>query len=173
MTLVTITKQDFESLNDERLGWVCMEPTFLQIRGKDIAVKTEVVTGLTEGQQALCMFRVMYDHAKNSVSEYYAWVSYLLGSSGYWPSVMGGLRFFGDEPMTRLLDETKKVLEARNQRQGVEFDEATFKDLEQDHELKTTFSLLFERFVQIAPDSHKKISTYIRTNPQEYVIIAS
>jgi len=173
MTLVKVKKHDFETLNDERLGWVCMEPTFLQIRGKDISVKTKVVAGLTKGQQALCMFRVFYDHAKNSVSEYYAWVSYLLGSSGYWSGVMGGLRYFGDAPMSRLLEETKEILEARKQRLGVEFDEASFKDLEQDDELLNTFNLLFDRFLHIAPNSLKQISTYIRSNPQLYVSIES
>ncbi|WP_098745840.1 hypothetical protein [Paenibacillus sp. EZ-K15] len=71
MTLAAVKKQDFDSLNDERLGWACMEPTFLEIRGKDMSVKAQVISQLTKGKQVLCMFRVLYDHAKNSVSEYY------------------------------------------------------------------------------------------------------
>jgi hypothetical protein len=39
MTLVAMKKQEFDSLDDERLGRACMEPTFLQIRGKDMSVK--------------------------------------------------------------------------------------------------------------------------------------
>lgn len=171
MTLVTVKKQDFDSLDDERLGWACMEPTFLQIRGKDMTVKTQVISQLTKGQQALCMFRVLYDHAKNSVSEYYAWISYLLDKPGYWSGVTDGLRFFGDTSMIRLLEKTKEVLEARNHKMGVLWSEATFKDLDHDNELLTAVSLLFERFQEIALDSLKQISMYIRSNPQDFVEI--
>ncbi|WP_240418738.1 hypothetical protein [Paenibacillus periandrae] len=173
MTLAAVKKQDFDSLDDERLGWVCMEPTFLQIRGKDMSVKTQVIAQLTKGQQALCMFRVLYDHAKNSVIEYYAWISYLLDKPGYWSSVNEGLRFFGDTSMIRLLEETQEVLEARNHKLGVQWSEATFKDLDHDNELLNAVSLLFERFHEIALDSLKQIRTYIRSNPQHFVEIES
>ncbi|MED1739874.1 hypothetical protein P4U97_10240 [Bacillus swezeyi] len=150
-----------------------MEPTFLKIRGKDMSVKAQVISQLTKGQQALCMFRVLYDHAKNSVSEYYTWISYLLDKPSYWIGVTGSLRFFGDTSMIRLLDETKEVLEARNRTIGLQWNEATFKDLDHDHQLLVTVSSLFERFMEIAPNSLKQISTYIRSNPQEFVKIES
>lgn len=34
MTLVTMNQADFETLDDERLGWACVESTLLGIRGK-------------------------------------------------------------------------------------------------------------------------------------------
>ncbi|MFC3746747.1 hypothetical protein [Paenibacillus sp. GCM10012306] len=171
MSLVTVKRQDFDSLDDERLGWVCMEPTLMQIRGKNMSVKTQVISQLTEGQRALCMFRVLYDHAKNSVREYYAWISYLLDTPGYWSGVTGGLRFFSDTSMITLLEETKAVLEARNTTLGVQWSDATFKDLDQDHELLATVTLLFERFLELSQGSLQQISAYIRFNPQEFVII--
>jgi hypothetical protein len=173
MTLVAVKKQEYDLWNDERLGRACMEPTFLQIRGKDSSVKTQVVSQLTKPQQALCMFRILYDHAKNSVSEYYAWISYLVDTPGYWSGVMEGLRFFGDTSMIRLLEDTNEVLEARNRMLGVQWSDAAFKDLELDHELLTAVSLLFQRFQEIAPENLKQISTYIRSNPQHFVIIES
>lgn len=171
MTLVAMTKQDFDSMDGERLSWACVEPTLLKIRGKDMTVKAQAMARLTKGQQALCMFRVLYDHAKNSVGEYYAWVSYLLDKSDYWTGVIGGLRFFGDTTMMQLLNETKQILEQRNQKLGIKLSDATLNDLEQDHELSITISLLFERFLKIAMDSLKLISTYIRSNSNEFVII--
>ncbi|OBZ17526.1 MULTISPECIES: hypothetical protein [Bacillales] len=148
-----------------------MEPTFSRIRGKETSIKTAAISQLTQGQQALCMFRVMYDHAKNSSSEYYAWISYLLDKPSYWNGVTGGLRFFGDAPMLELLKDTEKVLKARNDKLGLQWSDAAFNDLGHDDVLLSTVNLLFERFLLIAPNSLKLISTYIRSNPQQFVEI--
>lgn len=66
MNLVAMKQEDLDTLSDERLGWACMEPTFQLIRGKSPSTKSEVISKLTEGQQALCMFRVLYGHSCNS-----------------------------------------------------------------------------------------------------------
>lgn len=171
MTLVAMTKQDFDSMDNERLTWACVEPTLLQIRGKNMTVKAQALAQLTKAQQALCMFRVLYDHAKNSASEYYSWISYLLDNASYWTGVMGGLRFYGDTTMLQLLDDTKQILEQRNQKLGFKLSDATLNDLEEDHELANTISLLYELFLKIASDSMKHISMFIRSNPQEFVVI--
>jgi hypothetical protein len=171
MTLVAIRKQAFDSLDDESLGRACMEPTFSQIRGKDISIKTAAISQLTKGQQALCMFRVMYDHAKNAKSEYYGWISYLLDKPAYWSGVTGGLRFFGDALMLELLEDTEKALGARNAKLGLHWSDAALSDLDHDDELLRSVNLLFERFLLIAPNSLKLISTYIRSNPQQFVEI--
>ncbi|KZS48516.1 hypothetical protein AWU65_22540 [Paenibacillus glucanolyticus] len=76
MTLVTMKQTDFDTLSDERLGWACVERTLAGIRGKDAAVKAQAITSLNQSQQALCMFRVFYDHAKDSASMYYSWIAY-------------------------------------------------------------------------------------------------
>jgi hypothetical protein len=86
-----------------------MEPTFEQIRGKSPAVKNDAIAQLTPGQKALCMFRVMYDHSKNSASEYYAWMAYLQEQPGYWGEVTGGVHFFDDQPMLELLDTLARI----------------------------------------------------------------
>ncbi|WP_148505285.1 hypothetical protein [Paenibacillus beijingensis] len=148
-----------------------MEPTFLQIREKDMSVKTKAISQLTEGQKALCMFRVFYDHADNSAGEYYAWVSYLLDKPDFWCGVTGGLRFFGDASMMHLLEETKEALEARNRKRGLQWSDAALQDLDRDHELQYAVNLLFERFRKNAPQSHKLIGTYIRSHSNEFVII--
>ena len=98
--IVTMKQAEFDTLSDERLGWACVEPTLLGIRGKDAATKAEAITSLNRSQQALCMFRVFYDHAKDSASEYYYWVSYLLETPGYWLGVTGDCAIWGPKFVT-------------------------------------------------------------------------
>ncbi|KQO14749.1 hypothetical protein [Paenibacillus sp. Leaf72] len=169
MALAVMSKQDFDTLNDERLGWACSKHILLQIRGKDRQAKNEAMAGLNESQRALCMFRVFYDHAKNSVSEYYGWVSQLLAEPGYWSGVTSGLQFFGDSSMLRLLEETKEIFEERRVRLGLQWSDAVLKDLEQDHDLMAAASRLFSHLNEIAPQSLRLIRTYIRANPQQFV----
>ncbi len=159
---------EFDTLSDERLGWACVESTLLGIRGKDAAAKEQAITSLNKSQQALCMFRVFYDHAKKSAIEYYSWISYLLQTPGYWPGVTGSLRYFSDQKMLQLLEDTKQVIKERNNKHnGVAF----YKDLEQDNELSHTVNRLYERFQEIVPNSLKRISTFIRSNQEDFVII--
>lgn len=171
MALVTMKQAEFDTLSDERLGWACVEHTLLGVRGKNAEAKEQVITSLNRSQQALCMFRVFYDHAKDSASEYYSWVAYLLQTPGYWPGVIGGLRYFDDQSMLQLLEDTKQVIEERNNRLNVPMEIASFKDLEQDIELSHAVNRLYERFQEIVPESLKRISTFIRENQQDFVIL--
>ncbi|MDN5387588.1 MULTISPECIES: hypothetical protein [Bacillus] len=169
MTLVTITQAEFDTLSDERLGWICVESTLLSIRGKDATAKSEAITNLNRSQRALCMFRVFYDHAKDSAQEFYSWVSYLLQAPGYWTGVTGALRYFGDENLLKLLEDTKQVIETNgyNPHAGV----SAFKELERQG-LLHTMNELYERFQGIVSGSLKRISSFIRSNPQDFVILA-
>ncbi|GGF79626.1 hypothetical protein GCM10010912_25780 [Paenibacillus albidus] len=169
MTLVHMNQTDWKGLTDERLGAACMEPTFQRIRGKSPEIKTEVISHLTPGQKALCMFRVMYDHAKPSPAEYYAWISYMMDLPGYWSGVMEGLRFFGDANMIGMLEETQEALAARNTLLGKEWSSASLSDMERDEALRITVNSLFARFTEIASVSLQNIASYIRTHPQEFV----
>lgn len=82
MSLVAMKREELDTLR--RLGWACMEPTFQLIRGQSPSIKSEMISTLTDGQRALCMFRVMFDHSSNSAGEYYAWISYMQELPGYW-----------------------------------------------------------------------------------------
>ncbi|AIQ69331.1 hypothetical protein [Paenibacillus graminis] len=167
--LVAMGRIDFDSYSDERLAWACMEPTFMRIRGKSPAVKAAAITELGKGQRALCMFRIMYDHSYRSPAELYAWSSYLLGQPGYWSGVLEGVRFFADNVLRELLEETQERLETRNLRLGLEWGDAGLKDLETDQDLRRIINVLYERFQRIIPDSHTIIAEYIRTHPDEFV----
>ncbi|MFD1776140.1 hypothetical protein [Paenibacillus rhizophilus] len=169
MALAVMNKREFDSLEDERLGWACMETTFNQIRAKDMSVKAKVISELSEGQRALCMFKVFYGHAKNSDMEYYGWISHLLQNPDMWSGVMNGLSFFGDTGMLRLLEETKEILETRNRRLGLEWTDAVITDLDHDIELNAEVKRLYRQFQQISPESLKAIAAHIRANADEFV----
>ena len=115
------------------------------------------------------MFRVFYDHAKDSAQEFYSWVSYLLQAPGYWTGVTGALRYFGDENLLKLLEDTKQVIEinGHNAHAGI----GAFKELERQG-LLHTMNELYERFQGIVSGSLKRISSFIRSNPQDFVILA-
>lgn len=173
MSLVAMRREELDALSDERLGWACMEPTFQLIRGKSPTIKSEVISTLTEGQRALCMFRVMYDHSCNSAGEFYAWLAYMQELPGYWSGVMEGLRFFGDHGMILLLQDTKGLLERRNEELGQQWGDVAITDLDREPELLDMISGLFKRFQNIAPESLKLIGDYIRTHPEEFVELES
>ncbi|WP_054940973.1 hypothetical protein [Paenibacillus ihuae] len=169
MYLAKMDAVTFQTLSDERLGRHCMEPAFALIRGKSPEVKAEVIAQLSRGQKALCMFRVFFDHAHKSAAEYYAWISYMLDTPGYWNGVQEGLLFFEDTAMILLLEETRRMLELRNNRLGLQWSEAAFKDMEQDLELARQIRGLYERFGQLSGQSLANIAAYIRTHPEEFV----
>lgn len=171
MKLVSMTALRFETMNDEQLGWACAEPTLVSVRGKDMRAKSDALTGLTDGQRALCMFRVLYDHAKHSAMEYYGWIAYLLDKSDYWRGVMSGLEFFEDEPMIALLKESEEYLATRNRRLGKSWADLTVGDLAEDAELERTVGTWYRQFHEIADESLSAIARYIRANPDCFVIL--
>jgi hypothetical protein len=72
--LVEMKRKDLELFGDVDLLMTCIEPTILQLRGRDFSVKSQIISQLYSGQQALCMFRILYP-AKNSAVDYYSWIS--------------------------------------------------------------------------------------------------
>ncbi|MFD0697561.1 hypothetical protein ACFQZT_26135 [Paenibacillus sp. GCM10027628] len=156
--VVEMDRKDWESFGDVELFMSCMEPTVLQVRGKDPAVKSQVISQLNSGQQALFMFRLLYP-ATNSAVDYYSWISYLLEQPNYWVGIIDGLRFFGDTSMIRLLEETAGILKART-------NEISSEDK---IELQAKITPLFEKFQNTVPDYLQQISSYIRSNPEEFV----
>jgi len=171
MEKVTMKQAEFDGMSDEELGRACVRPMLLSIRGKDIETKKQTITSLNRSQQALCMFRIFYDHAENSAGEYYSWIAYLLQTPGYWSGVTEGLRYFEDESLMQLLEETKLVIEERNCELNKPMESVSLNDLERDRELSEKVDRLYAKFREIAPDSVKRISTFIRSNQQDFVMI--
>src|SRR5579863_4604151 len=159
--LVTMKRQEFEAFDDAALARACIEPTIERLHGSGLAMRSErpaILAQLTDGQRALFLFRVMYDHAGNSAPDLYCWASGALKEGRTWAGIKGGLRFFRSDAMLELLGEIEVVLEARD-RQG----DALPWDLDDDAELFALMNGLNDRFQEIAAKTLKLIGQYIRT----------
>ncbi|NLI92921.1 MAG: hypothetical protein GX434_12210 [Peptococcaceae bacterium] len=163
--LVTIERKAFYFLGNPELGWACIEPTIKKIRGKNSTIKTQVYSELTKGQKALLMFRVLYDHARNSEEEFYSWINILLNEPHSWSEIKVGLRYFQDDSMLQFLDETESFLNKKNEL------------LNNEHSQNRGISSLiypngedfYSVFCKITQETINLIGTYIRNNPEEFV----
>ncbi|GAC1380003.1 MAG: hypothetical protein NVSMB33_05660 [Ktedonobacteraceae bacterium] len=168
--LVTMKREMFDALDYAALEEACIGPTLLQVHEINPVVKARVLAQLTNGQRALFLFRVLHDIAGKSADEFYHWISYLLTEEKRWTGIKRGLRFFGDDAMLRLLDETEGFLEARKQRQkDAEGRDIPVWNIHDDPELLAVVSQLYATFCEIVPATHKLIGAYIRNNASEFV----
>ncbi|WP_025852102.1 hypothetical protein [Paenibacillus ehimensis] len=166
---ITMKREVFETLEDRALLEACIEPTIRQIRGKGLRLKREVYAGLTPGQQALLMFQVLYGHA-HSEPEYYWFVSHYI-SLGVWSEVKAGMRYFGDEAMLRIYEETEAAVEAKNRQPDGGWRHFAVMDLDGDAELAASVARLFARYHQAAPETIRRIGERIRSIPGEFAAL--
>ncbi|OPX81435.1 MAG: hypothetical protein A4E52_02205 [Pelotomaculum sp. PtaB.Bin013] len=138
--------------------------------GKDFTVKSKVYEQLTLGQRALLMFWVLYGHA-HSTAEFYWFVSYYISELKVWPEIKSGIQYFGDDAMYRIYKEIEGVVKARNQEIRGKRRKDTVIDLDDNSELFATVDRLYKLYPKIAPETIKRISTYIRNNPDEFVLL--
>ncbi|MCE5170803.1 hypothetical protein LQV63_15975 [Paenibacillus profundus] len=168
--LVTINRERFDTLDPDELGWACIGPILLQVRGKNSDIKSQVYAKLTPGQQALFMFRVLHDHARNSAAEYYCWISYLLEDVPTWSEIKHGLLYIGEEALLHHLEETERYLVERSRQNGAPFSHAALRDIEDDTELRTFISFRYEQFLDLVPHAHVRMCSYVRTHTDEFVL---
>lgn len=166
--LVLMKRQIFDSLDHDALGWACIEPIILSVKGKDFVVKSQAYSQLNKGQRALFMFRVYYNHACISLADFYWWSSYFF-TQPTWLEIKSGLIFFKDDIMYQLLDDMEEILKKKVRKGYKDISEGAFNEIENDLELNKSVSLLYKVFQEIAPQTLKIIGTYIRNNPDEFV----
>ncbi|WP_157261659.1 hypothetical protein [Paenibacillus sp. A3] len=153
-------------MEDRALLEACIEPTIRQIRGKGLRIKREVYGGLTPGLQALLMFQVLHGHA-HSAAEYYWFVSHYI-SLGVWPELKAGMRYFEDEAMLRIYEETEAAVEAKNRQPDGSWRHFAVMDLDGDAELAASVARLFARYQQAATETIRRIGERIRSIPGEF-----
>ncbi|HZS78084.1 MAG TPA: hypothetical protein VFA41_15850 [Ktedonobacteraceae bacterium] len=164
--LVTMKRQTFDSLDDAALANACIEPTVEYLHADISRVKSHVLTQLTPGQQALFLFRAFHDHAGKTASDLYFWVSSIFPSDKMWRGTQGALRYFGDEAMLQLLQEITGVVEARQQQSDIQPWE-----LEADPAFFALMSRLNEQFHELVPATFERMGKYIRSQPDEFVVL--
>src|SRR5579884_942254 len=164
--LVTMRRQTFDSLDDAALANACIDPTIQWLHEKVSRVNTNFLMELTPGQQALFLFRAFLDRAGSTASDQYFWVSHILTEEKMWRGTQGALRYFGDEAMLQLLQEIAGVVEARQQQSDIQPWE-----LEADPAFFALMSRLNEQFHELVPATFERMGKYIRSQPDEFVVL--
>lgn len=175
--LVQIKNKDLDTLSDEALLSACFNPLILEYK-KRMSKQTEDSSNvkeifyqeLTTGQKALFVFRVYYDHAIESESEFYWWSSYYLAQPKIWSSIKVGIKHFEDPSMHLLLEETEKVLRKNNCPATLDEFSISREDLERNTELSTSIKPLYSRFKEDAPITIKYICQFIRNNSEDFLL---
>lgn len=167
---VTISRKLYDVLGDDELRQACVRTVAEQIRGKSFAVKSEALAGLNPSQKALFMYGVWYDHAKQSPMELYCWTAHLLSQPGYWEGVTKALRFFEDTAMIDVLEELRGIYDCYVLQRGRDMSEVTFRDLEQQEDLRGQVEECYRRFQAEVPCSLHRLALYIRAHAEDFFI---
>lgn len=167
--LISLKRDDFETMDDTVLGAACFEPFIPFIRGKDMKVKEELYQKLTSGQKALFMFKAYYNHANKSLAEFYWWSAYYYAQPKSWSAIKTGLQYFGADAFHRLIEDVEKVLEVRGYPKNLENFTVSYNDIDKDHQLLSAIDPLHNMFNEISPETLKIIGEKIRSIPSEFI----
>jgi hypothetical protein len=167
-------REVFNALDDEALEAACVDPIIkaykeIQTRGDDFS--TGLFKELSRGQQALFVFRAYYNHAMKSDADFYWWSAYFIAQPKRWTGLKSGLRFFGDRATIQVLESLEEILEKRNHQRSLENFDVSATDLNNDLELRSSVSPLYDNLQEAASMTHKKIGVFIRNNPNDFAQI--
>jgi hypothetical protein len=164
--LVGMSRSEFEAHSDASLVWACIEPTVREIRGRSLAVKMEASHSLTEGQRALLMFQVIYGHAQNGIEAMFVQLSYLFSKNGLWNEFMRSAQFFGDEQFLVILRDIAALFPL--------WEESTSSTgkAEDSIDIKEAMGKLNSDLDKTLPATLKRVASYIRSNPTQFIQFA-
>ncbi|MBS4201064.1 hypothetical protein KHA93_15605 [Bacillus sp. FJAT-49732] len=174
--LLKIKKQDFDSLPISELSQRCFEPLISLYKSK-IAVETNSsILGfkegfyeqLSEGQKALFMFYVYYNHARKSHIECYWWSAYFMAQPKSWSAIKAGMKHFKDDSMIQLLENIEQKLKQHDYPQTLENFAVTREELNRNKDLEASFKSLYTLLEITSPITIRKINDYINRNPREF-----
>ncbi|MBC6974875.1 hypothetical protein H9I32_21545 [Bacillus sp. Xin] len=177
--IVKMKRQEFDQLAQEAIFKACFEPLILvyknrvakQNTGDKTMVKEQFYKELTKGQRALFVFKVYYDHASESLAEFYWWSAYFMAQPKIWSAIKAGLQYFGDDVMLLMLEKIEVILKKHNHPSSLEGFTITREELDRNKELLASIGPLHVTFDETAPLTIKIISEYVRNNQREFVQI--
>ncbi|WP_413300163.1 hypothetical protein AA0X95_17805 [Bacillus sp. 1P10SD] len=167
--LIKMKRQVFDSLDDSALPKACFEPIIPMIRAKDGVVKSTVYKQLRTGQQRLFMFNAYYNHAKNSLAEFYWWTAYYLAQPKAWSEIKAAVEYFNLNEMWELLEKMETFLKEKLNTSSLEKFEISYNDLDRDPQLFSYFNSLNTQFIEISPAVLKQIGKVIRNTPTDFI----
>lgn len=174
--LVQLKQKDLDTLTDEALLSACFNPLIMEYKkrmskqaGNSSGLKEIFYQELTTGQKALFVFRVYYDHAIESESEFYWWSSYYLAQPKIWTSIKGGVKYFQDPMMYPLLEDIESVLRKNDCPDTLDEFTISREDLERNTELSNDMKPLYSRFSEHASITIENICSFIRNNSEDFL----
>ncbi len=91
-------------MEDDALIEACIGPTLRRMMGKSLTDKVRLTGGLTSGQRALLMFKMVQGHCGGGTLALFRQLSYLLIHKGVWMGIKKGFDHFGDRALGQLAD---------------------------------------------------------------------
>ncbi|QQP14621.1 hypothetical protein FJQ98_11800 [Lysinibacillus agricola] len=176
--IIKVKKEDFD-LNCSNLSQRCFEPLIRNYKVKvskesnssTVQVKERFYEELTEGQRALFMFYVYYNHVSKSLIEFYWWSAYFMAQPKNWAALKACFRYFNDESFLLLLEKIEQELKRHNHPITLENFTITRDELNQNKDLQASFESLYVIFESIYPTTIKKVNNLIEKNLQEFIQI--
>ncbi len=165
--LIKMKRAYFCSLNALPLIWACIEPTIKKIRGQNSTVKRDVYQQLTDGQQALLMFQILYGHTLHGVEEFILYHSYMLSDKGMFSQMINGMNHFGAFEAVRFLNELFCTYQDFSS--YIEMHRESLADIKENARLVESIEKLDKQLKEILPDTIHRISLYIKNNTQQFV----
>ncbi|WMT42884.1 hypothetical protein RE628_11685 [Paenibacillus sp. D2_2] len=173
-----VKRQDLGALSQEELCNVCFEPLIRTYKQRmadhtlenGSTIKEGFYNDLSEGQRSLFSFHVYYDHAIESLDEFYWWSAYFMAQPKIWYSIKSGLKYFGDDPMLQILERVESVLKKYNYPGSLDEINVTREDLALNQELLESIRSISYQFNEAAPTTIQNIGNYIRDNIKEFIV---
>lgn len=175
--LIKVKKQDFDLRTNHDLSQRCFEPlvniyksqVYQETNLSLSQIKERFYVHLTEGQRALFMFYAYYNHVSQSLIEFYWWSAYFMAQPKSWSALKDGIRYFNDDSILLLLNETEQVLLQHNHPETIENFKITRGELHQNEKLQASFETLYTKFHDISPKTINKMNDFIKINIHEFV----
>lgn len=155
--IVEMSKDTFTTCDDYFLGWRCIEPFVLDVRGKDDDYKARVYSQLNDGQKALFSFYIFFNHAKNSLEEFIYWSNYFYLQPETWAEIKKGSRYLNLHRFEFFIDQFEQATEEMTKNNS-------HRDIDQ-------FCTLFFIFGDHVTPTIQQISHYIKEHPDEFILL--
>lgn len=157
-------------LENAKLSWLCIEDTLTSLRGKDQAAKLDAYKELNEGQKGLYMFYAFHNHTK-TLAEFYWFSSYFITELKGWAALKDGVSFYRQEKYIAICDEMEKLVQAKNRLEDGTWRQALASDLDEDEQLLSETSAIYERYIPIANEAIASMNAYIREHSEDFLVL--
>lgn len=161
---VHLTEEQFASLSGFALGQTLIQPTIQQARGQRLETKKSVYDCLTPGQKSLFGFWVLYGHTQSGWLPFFQEGVYVGGYVQFLPMIKAGLQHINDPALLENVIEAETLYahyrESLHPEQEVPVPE----------EITQAFTQVSQTLLDLLPETMRKLETYIRARPEEFLI---